>query len=165
MNKVVHSSIKHDWATPRSFFAEVSKEFRFHVDVCADVDNSCCDSFWDVELDGLSQNWGAMTCWMNPPFGPGIGKWVKKAYESSQAGATVVALLPARTDTRWWHAYVMQSTEVRFIKGRMRFSGAKINAPFPCCLVVFSSVQHDDGPKFSSIDRILDEESVWALSG
>jgi site-specific DNA-methyltransferase (adenine-specific) len=74
---------------------------------------------------------------MNPPYGIEIARWVEKAYESARAGATVVCLLPARTDTRWWHLYVMQADEIRFVKGRLRFVGAKASAPFPSSVVVF----------------------------
>ena len=89
-----------------------------------------------AKQDGLQQNWTGM-CWMNPPYGKEIGKWLKKAYESSINGAIVVCLIPARTDTAWWHDYVMKG-KIRFIRGRLKFGGNKNSAPFPSAIVVFS---------------------------
>jgi phage N-6-adenine-methyltransferase len=105
------------------------------VDVCATPDKAKCERFYSPEIDGLAQEWRG-TCWMNPPYGRVIGQWVKKAFESSRDGATVVCLLPARTDTAWWHDYC-QRGEVRFIRGRLKFVGATANAPFPSAVVVF----------------------------
>jgi site-specific DNA-methyltransferase (adenine-specific) len=76
-------------------------------------------------------------CWMNPPFGATIWRWVAKAYRQAQSGATVVCLLPARTDTRWWHDFVMRAHEIRFISRRVVYVGAGAPAPFPSVLVVF----------------------------
>jgi phage N-6-adenine-methyltransferase len=133
----VHYSSKTDqWATPLSFFNNVEKLYGpFDVDVCADWSNAKCAKYFDEQADGLSQEW-AGKCWMNPPYGRGIGKWMKKAYESSLKGATVVCLVPARTDTNWWHDYAMNG-EVTFIKGRLKFGDSKNSAPFPSALVVF----------------------------
>src|SRR5690606_31884780 len=88
------------------------------------------------EQDGLSQDWGTETCWMNPPYGREIGKWMQKAYESSLQGATVVCLVPSRTCSAWWHNYAMKG-EVRFVRGRIKFVRAPYNAPFPCAVVIF----------------------------
>ena len=85
---------------------------------------------------GLLEDWVGR-CWMNPPYGRGIGKWVQKAYEESLKGTLVVCLLPSRTDTKWWHDYVMKAKEICFIKGRLKFGGAKNSAPFPSCVVIF----------------------------
>lgn len=88
-------------------------------------------------LDGLSSEWGKVN-FVNPPYGNEIGKWIKKGYEEWQKGKTVVFLIPSRTDTRWWHEYVMKATEIRFIKGRLKFDDQKNPAPFPSAIVIFS---------------------------
>lgn len=135
-NLAVHySSEKVEWETPQAFFDELDLEFGFDLDVCALPENAKCDRFFTPEDDGLSQEWCGV-CWMNPPYGRVIGDWMRKAYESSRQGATVVCLVPARTDTRWWHDYAMKG-EIRFIKGRLKFGGAATSAPFPNAVVVF----------------------------
>ena len=123
------------WATPQNFFDALHAEFNFETDVCALESNAKCTKYFTPEVNGLLQKWEG-TCWMNPPYGRGIGAWIKKAYESAQQGATVVCLLPARTDTRWWHDYCIKG-EVRFIKGRLKFGGHANAAPFPSAVVVF----------------------------
>ena len=135
-NMAVHySSDRTDWETPQELFRQLNDEFHFTLDVCAFTHNAKCKNFFSPEIDGLSQEWNGV-CWMNPPYGREIGKWVKKAYESSLNGATVVCLVPCRTDTKWWHDYCMKG-EIRFIKGRVKFVGAKENAPFPNAIVIF----------------------------
>jgi site-specific DNA-methyltransferase (adenine-specific) len=156
VNRVVLSSERHDWATPRSFFAALHREFDFTLDVCATAENACLPRYFSPDDDALSQSWQSERCWMNPPFGYGIGKWVRKAYEEAKGTALVVALLPARTDTSWWHQYVVESCEIRFIRGRMRFSGHAINAPFPCAVVLFDGVTLGR-TRYTTMDRILDE--------
>jgi phage N-6-adenine-methyltransferase len=128
----VHFSSDTDlWATPQSFFDELDKEFNFTLDVCANADNAKCASFYSKEDDGLSQDWKGVV-WMNPPYGREISKWMAKANE---ANCTVVCLVPARTDTRWWHDYCIQH-EIRFIKGRLKFGGHKNSAPFPSAVII-----------------------------
>lgn len=135
MNTSVHFSSKTDeWETPQDLFDSLDKEFGFTLDVCASVGNAKCNRFFDKSLDGLTQDWSNDICWMNPPYGREIGKWVKKAYESK---TTVVCLVPARTDTKWWHEYVMKAKDVRFIRGRLKFGGCKNSAPFPSAVVIF----------------------------
>ena len=103
MNTELMFSSKTDmWATPQAYFDEVAKEFVFSVDVCANKENTKVNKFFSIEDNGLVQKWEGI-CWMNPPYGREIGKWIKKAYESAEQGATVVGLLPARTDTKWFH--------------------------------------------------------------
>ncbi len=132
----VHFSSKSDqWPTPIGFFKELDKEFNFETDVCASSDNAKCASFFTEADNGLTQEWKGV-CWMNPPYGRAIKDCMRKAYESSIAGATVVCLVPARTDTAWWHDYAAKG-EVRFIRGRLKFGDAKNYAPFPSALVVF----------------------------
>jgi phage N-6-adenine-methyltransferase len=133
----VHFSSKTDlWATPQAFFDQLHAEFGFTLDVCALPENAKCRRYVTPCEDGLAQDWSQDVCWMNPPYGRSIGHWMRKAYESAQQGATVVCLVPARTDTRWWHDYAMRG-EIRFIKGRLRFGEAKTNAPFPNAVVIF----------------------------
>ena len=130
------------WETPQHVFDELNQEFRFDIDVCATKENAKCATFFSPEMDGLKQEWEG-TCWMNPPYGRAIGDWVKKAYESSlKNGVTVVCLLPARTDTKWWHDYCMKG-EIRFIKGRLKFEGGKNSAPFPSAIVIFGEKSKD----------------------
>jgi phage N-6-adenine-methyltransferase len=123
------------WATPKDFFILLDEEFDFDLDVCANAENAKCTHYFSPEQDGLKQEWIG-TCWMNPPYGRVIGDWVKKAYESSLNGATVVCLLPARTDTRWWHDYCMKG-EIRLVRGRLKFGDSKNSAPFPSAVVIF----------------------------
>jgi phage N-6-adenine-methyltransferase len=134
----VHFSSKTDmWSTPQDFYDELNKEFGFTLDPCAIPENAKCNKFYTKEDDGLAQDWSGDRVFMNPPYGRGIGEWVKKAVESN---TLVVCLLPARTDTRWWHDYVIgRNAEVRFVKGRLRFGDSKDNAPFPSAVVIFKS--------------------------
>lgn len=128
-----------EWPTPQRRYDDLHREFRFTLDPAATKENAKCAKFFTREDDGLSQDWSGETVFLNPPFGRVIGQWVKKAYESSVQGSTVVCLLPARTDTRWWHDYVLRSKEIRWIRGRIRFEGGRHVAPFPSVVVVFKS--------------------------
>jgi len=133
------SSEKMDWETPQDFFDGLHSEFGFDLDVACTRDNCKCMSGLFVDgFDALSEDWNhhGYTMWMNPPYGREIGKWMKKAYEESQKGCTVVCLVPSRTDTKWWHDYAMKG-EIRFIKGRLKFGGHKNSAPFPSAVVIF----------------------------
>jgi phage N-6-adenine-methyltransferase len=125
------------WETPQDFFDRYNAQYGFTLDVCATPENAKCERFFTEEQDGLAQEWTGI-CWMNPPYGRKIEKWVKKAYESHRDnGATVVCLVPARTDSKWWHDYAMKG-RVEFIRGRLKFSDYKWNAPFPSAVVVFA---------------------------
>ncbi len=127
-----------EWSTPDNLFNKLDKEFNFDLDVCATQENSKCFSYFNKEMNGLDKSWVRRTCWMNPPYGREIVKWVEKAYrESKKKNTCIVALLPARPDTRWWHNFVMKADEIRFIKGRLKFGGSKNSAPFPSCIVIF----------------------------
>jgi len=135
----VHFSSATDlWATPQRLFDELHHEFQFTLDVCAIPENAKCPQFYSPTEDGLSQPWTGV-CWMNPPYGRAIGLWVARAYRAALTGATVVALLPARTDTTWWHEYVVKAKDIRFLRGRIRFGEAKYSAPFPSAVVVFDA--------------------------
>lgn len=139
INAGLMSSRTDQWATPRAFFDEWDAIYRFELDVCADSSNAKCARYFDRQDDGLCQSWSPFRCWMNPPYGRQIGRWVQKAFEESRVGATVVCLLPARTDTAWWHDYVIPRGKVVFIRGRLRFGEAKAGAPFPSAVVIFRS--------------------------
>lgn len=143
----IHFSSETDmWATPQDVFDQLNKEFGFTLDVCATNENAKCGAYFTVKDNGLLQKWVGV-CWMNPPYGREIGTWMAKAYHHAQEGdATVVCLVPSRTDTDWWHKFAMKG-EIRFIKGRLRFGDAKNSAPFPSAIVIFQS-QHADNPDF-----------------
>jgi phage N-6-adenine-methyltransferase len=133
----VHFSSKtHEWTTPQALFDALDEEFHFTIDVCASRENAKCERFLTATDDALTVPWTGV-CWMNPPYGRSIGKWLRKAHDEAKAGATVVCLIPARTETAWWHDFVPKAHEVRFIRGRLRFSGMAVNAPFPSAIVVF----------------------------
>lgn len=132
----VHFSSENEgWETPQDLFDDLDAEFRFEVDVCATADNSKCETYFSREQNGLNQPWRG-SCWMNPPYGDVIGAWIAKAHEAGERGATVVCLVPARTDTNWWWDHARYG-EVRFLKGRLRFVGAESGAPFPSAVVIF----------------------------
>jgi phage N-6-adenine-methyltransferase len=118
------------------FFEKYNAIYNFELDVCATKENSKCKNYFTKEDDGLSNDWTGV-CWMNPPYGREIIKWMKKAYESSLNGATVVCLVPARTDTKWWHEYAMKG-QIEFIRGRLKFGNQTNSAPFPSAVVIFN---------------------------
>lgn len=140
MHQVLFSSESDEWSTPQDFFDKYNTVWKFDVDVCATKDNAKCDRYFTKENSGLDNEWLG-TCWMNPPYGRDIGKWMKKAYESSLKGSTVVCLVPARTCTAWWHDYAMKGS-VQFIRGRLKFGGSKHSAPFPSAVVVFNGKEN-----------------------
>lgn len=139
-NKGLTTSNKGDWATPWHFFNELDNEFGFTIDVCADKSNAKCRVYYTREDNGLIKRWSGV-CFMNPPYGREIGLWVEKAYNESKSerfdSPVVVGLLPARTDTRWFHNWIYGKAEIRFIKGRLKFGDGKNSAPFPSMLVVW----------------------------
>lgn len=130
-----------EWETPPELFASLHAEFGFTLDAAASADNAKCAEWLD---DGLAQIWTG-TVWLNPPYGRAVGAWIRKAFEEAQRGATVVCLVPARTDAAWWHDYAMKG-EVRFIRGRVKFVGARYNAPFPCAVVIFRALVPEGKP-------------------
>lgn len=131
------------WATPQDFFDKVNAVFNFNLDVCALPDNAKCDRFFSPEDDGLKQEWTG-TCWMNPPYSREIAQWVNKASEEAKKGSTIVALLPVRTDARWWQENCL-NREIHFIRGRLKFGNSINSAPFGCAVVVFR-------PSLSDVD-------------
>jgi len=163
MQKVHFQSSDKEWETPDSVFQPLKKEFNIVFDVCATLENTKCKAFFDKKINALSSSWlianeladvSKFAVWMNPPYGRGIEKWVRKAYEESAKGATVVALLPARTDTSWFHNYIHDKHEVRFLKGRIKFVDAPSSAPFPSMIVIFR-------PKEKNIFKLIWKELKW----
>ena len=137
--KVHYSSKSNEWATPQYLFDELDREFNFTLDPCATDENTKCDKYYTIEDDGLKQDWSNDIVFMNPPYGRGIKRWIQKAYEEYNKGATVVCLIPARTDTTYWHEYIFnKATDIRFLKGRVKFGDSKNSAPFPSAVVVFN---------------------------
>ena len=149
------SSESNDWETPQWFFDKLDAEFGFTLDAAATANNAKCPRYYTVEENALGQRWPGIV-WCNPPYGRVIGKFVQKGWEQAQDGATVVMLIPARTDTRYWHQYVMRSAEVRLVSGRLYFARPgreRGPAPFPSAVVIFRKGQHE--PKFSAISGAL----------
>lgn len=139
MNKDLMFSSKSDmWETPQYLFDRLDRKFHFDIDVCATEENAKCKRYYTKEQDGLSQEWKGI-CWCNPPYGREIIKWVRKASISAKNGATIVMLIPARTDTKWFHEYIYkkENVNIKFIKGRLKFGTAQNAAPFPSMLVLF----------------------------
>lgn len=137
LNEGLFSSDSSEWETPEELFREWQRKYFLDLDVCATPENSKCTAFFTKEDNGLEKRWIGRRCWMNPPYGREIGKWVEKAANSN---ALVVALLPARTDTKWFHNFIYKKPRalVYFLKGRIKFVGAKSSAPFPSMIVVFN---------------------------
>lgn len=136
-NTSLFSSKTNEWATPQAFFDELNTEFHFTLDPCARHDNAKCERYYTIEDDGLTKNWGGRV-FCNPPYGREIGKWVKKCYEESKRCEVVVMLIPARTDTSYFHDYIYhKAKEIRFVRGRLHFNESPQGAPFPSMVVVF----------------------------
>lgn len=132
MNRVLFSSLVIDWPTPFFIYEKLNREFKFNFDPCPLF----------AQFDGLTVEWGTSN-FVNPPYGRSLCTWLQKGYQESQAGKKVVFLLPARTDTRWFHEFCLKASEIRFIKGRLKFGSAKYNAPFPSMVVVFSNTTNN----------------------
>lgn len=141
MNRVVFSSNEMCYATPINLFNQLDAEFHFTLDPAASDDNHKVDRYFTEKDDGLSKPWSGERVFCNPPYGKTLGRWVKKAFDEVYRGQCplVVMLIPARTDTLWFHNYIYHKAEVRFIKGRLRFNGHTVNAPFPSMIVVYRS--------------------------
>jgi site-specific DNA-methyltransferase (adenine-specific) len=132
------SSQKDDWETPQELFDQLDRMFHFTLDAASSDENAKCEKHFTAEDDGLKQNWGGEVVWLNPPYGRQIGKWVQKAFEEGQKPNTfIVCLLPARTDTAWFHDYCLPYGRIEFIRGRIRFCGSQYDAPFPSMVVVY----------------------------
>lgn len=136
LNAGLFSSATGVWGTPPELFSRYNDRYGFELDVCALPSNAKCDRYFTPEDDGLTQDWAPSRCWMNPPYGKGIDRWMRKAWEEAQRGALVVCLVPSRTDTRWWHDWAMLG-QVEFLRGRLRFEGGASTAPFPSAIVTY----------------------------
>jgi phage N-6-adenine-methyltransferase len=154
LNESLYASGNGDWETPDSLFAQLNKEFRFTLDSCASQENAKCKRFFTEDDNALAQRWkGRVFC--NPPYGRGIGAWVEKAYRESQENSeVVVCLLPVRSDTKWWHKWVMQSSEIRLLTRRLTFKGSGNKAPVPSAIVVFRG-KADWGPKLIPYEVLI----------
>ena len=136
--KTLFSSKSMEWETPQKFYNQLNDRYSFTLDPCATESTAKCEKYFTESDDGLSQDWGGNVVFMNPPYGRAISSWIKKAYEESRKNNTVVVcLIPARTDTKYWHNYCMKAHEINFIKGRLKFGGSKNAAPFPSAVIVF----------------------------
>ena len=135
------SSATDEWPTPRWLFDALDAEFGFTLDPCATSENAKCAAYFTKLEDGLRQPWHPHRVFMNPPYGKAIGEWMAKAHATAKAGGLVVCLLPARTDTRWWHDHAMQAQEIRLLRGRITFEGGRYPAPFPSVIVVYRPFQ------------------------
>jgi len=135
--KMMFSSKRQDWTTPQYIFDELNKEFSFTLDAASSDKNTKCDRHFTEEQNGLEQSWKGERVFINPPFGRGLWRWYQKAYQETRDSAEIVVMLvPARTDTSYWHDYAMKG-EIRFIRGRLTFGDSKISAPFPSAIVIF----------------------------
>ncbi len=143
MNTKVHFSSKEQtWETPQDFFDKLNNEFNFTLDPCCTEATAKCKKFFTEKENGLKQDWSNDVAFMNPPYGREIKKWVKKAHDEALKGATVVCLIPSRTDTQYWHDWIFPAQkagycEIRFLKGRLKFGNAKNSAPFPSAVIVY----------------------------
>lgn len=147
MSAVHYSSAFMSWRTPRGVFDQLHSEFEFTVDGCCTDENALLPHYWTEREDPLMRSWSGERVFINPPYGRQIVRWMEKAWTEQNAAQVIVALVPSRTDTGWWHDYVMGAAEIRFIKGRLDFGGPRSaghNAPFPSCIVVYrnESLEH-----------------------
>lgn len=140
VSKALFSSETNEWATPQALFDKLDKEFNFTLDPCSTHENHKCKKYFTIEDDGLKQDWSNNIVFMNLPYSREIKFWMEKAYSESLKGAIVVCLIPARTDTKYWHDWIFnKAAEIRFIKGRVKFGDGTGSAPFPSALIVYDN--------------------------
>tara|TARA_R110002126_G_scaffold138790_1_gene283363 strand:+ start:7664 stop:8146 length:483 start_codon:yes stop_codon:yes gene_type:complete len=153
--RAMFSSKSNDWGTPQNFYDKLNNSFGpFTLDPCSDGQNNKTDNYFTKEQNGLSQDWSGNKVFMNPPYGRAIKDWLKKAYEEGQKpNTTVVCLIPARTDTKYWHDYVMKAQAVYFVKGRLKFGDSNNSAPFPSSVIVFTSALSPFGTIMGAMGR------------
>ena len=138
-NDYLHSSNNMNWETPDWLFDALDKEFEFTVDVCADEKNKKCKRFYSEDNSCLDKNWEDERCFMNPPYGRNLPKFMEKAYNESKKGATVVCVVPVRPESKWWQNYAMKA-EIRYFRQRLKFTltGKRSDvAPFATAIIVF----------------------------
>lgn len=145
LNDSLFSSDKMTWGTPQPLFNKLNDEFKFTIDLCADKTNYKLPNYYNQYFNSLVQSWDGIIGWCNPPYGSEIGKWIEKGYKAKNS--IIVMLIPSRTDTKYWHDYVMKAKEIRFIKGRLKFEDENRKpsqgAPFPSAIIVFDGDDHD----------------------
>lgn len=139
LNKGLYTSNTDDWATPQGLFDALNDEFEFTLDPCASSDNAKCAKYFTKEDNGLFQDWTGYRVFCNPPYGKEIALWVKKCAEEAKKGTLVVMLIPARTDTSYFHDFIYNKAEIRFIRGRLHFNNSYNSAPFPSMIVIFNN--------------------------
>jgi site-specific DNA-methyltransferase (adenine-specific) len=137
LNKGLLESGRDDWETPQELFDELDREFGFTLDPCATAENAKCAKYHTPSEDGLARDWTGETVFCNPPYGRRQDAWVRKCREHGAGGGVAVMLIPARTDTARFHDLILGNAEIRFLRGRLKFGGAKDSAPFPSMVVVF----------------------------
>tara|TARA_R110000824_G_scaffold2613_6_gene12111 strand:- start:1061 stop:1558 length:498 start_codon:yes stop_codon:yes gene_type:complete len=136
--RTMFSSKSTEWETPQDFYERLNSVFDFDLDPCATAATAKCKDYFTENVDGLIRSWAGKKVFMNPPYGRALKKWIKKAYEEGEKPrTTVVCLIPARTDTKYWHEYCMKADEIYFVKGRLKFGNSSNAAPFPSAVVVF----------------------------
>jgi site-specific DNA-methyltransferase (adenine-specific) len=158
---VLFSSTRADWQTPRWLFDLLNEEFRFTTDVGATCKNRLCEDYLGLDngRDALFSEWGERN-FCNPPYSRGLYAWIRKAYEESQKGKLVVLLIPARTDVAWFHDFILDKAEIRFLRGRLKFSDSDNSAPFPSMICIFNEVRHRPEGKILQIrGNYYDENS------
>ena len=134
------SSNSNEWNTPDDLYNILDKEFNFTLDPCTNGLNNKCEFYYTEKENGLIQDWSKDIVFMNPPYGRQISQWIEKAYNESLKGSKVVCLIPSRTDTKYWHDFIFnKASEIRFIKGRLKFGNSKNSAPFPSAIIVYNS--------------------------
>ena len=149
--EVHFSSKSNEWNTPEDLYNTLNNEFNFTLDPCTNGENNKCDKFYTEKENGLTQDWSKDIVFMNPPYGREISQWIEKAYNESLKGSKVVCLIPSRTDTKYWHDFIFnKASEVRFIKGRLKFGDSKNSAPFPSAIVVYDN--NFNNTKYSTYD-------------
>lgn len=142
--EVMFSSNDQTWETPLDLFNKLNYEFQFTLDVCALPLTAKCNNYYTPEINALEQDWNGNICWMNPEYNNAY-IWMKKAYEESlKSYCIVVCLVPARTDTKWWDEFAMKASEIRFIKGRLKFGNSKNSAPFPSAIIIFDKYKRNN---------------------
>lgn len=147
------SSNSDEWSTPQNLFGWLNEQYHFTLDPCASADNHKCDKYFTIKDDGLEQSWEGETVFINPPYSD-IKRWVKKVYDETQKPITTAWLLvPARTDTSYFHDYVMKSNFVYLIRGRLKFGNSKNCAPFPSMLVYFTDYHGRGSTEFRTLDK------------
>ena len=137
-NELMFSSKNQKWSTPQDFYDKLNVEFGFTLDPCCEIETAKCEKYYTLKENGLEQDWQGETVFCNPPYGREQKLWIEKCWnESNKPKTTVVMLIPARTDTIAFHKYIYNKSEIRFIKGRLKFGNSKNSAPFPSMIVIF----------------------------